>query len=262
MPAIDVRHRPWPLPQGPWIGRQSWCDLLFAHWPIAASVLRPLVPKALEIQEFAGTSWVGLVPFRMQGVMLRGLPDVPGISAFPELNVRLYVEHKGKPGVWFLSLDASSKLAVWGARKFFHLPYFHADMSLTREGERISYRSVRKANVAYQETRSAESAPLLSMTHAPTFVGDYTPTSSVYSSKPGSLEHWLTERYCLYAEAPDGSLRCTDVHHAPWPLQKAELQLTRNSMFEGHGISLPGTPELLHFSRRIDVIFWPPSPAR
>src|SRR5688572_28968890 len=126
---LRLEHRPWGLPGGAWRWRQSWEDLLFAHWPVPAAVLRPLVPEELRIEEYDGTSWVGVVPFRMSGVMLRPLPDLPGISAFPELNVRLYVERDGKSGVWFLSLDAYNRLAVWGARRFFHLPYFHARMS-------------------------------------------------------------------------------------------------------------------------------------
>src|SRR5262245_23820541 len=112
-PALSkTDHRPWPLPAGPWLGRMSWCDLLFAHWPVPADALRPLVPAALAIQEYDCTSWVGLVPFRMKDTMVRGLPDLPGLSAFPEMNLRLYVELGGKPGVWFISLDAANPLAV------------------------------------------------------------------------------------------------------------------------------------------------------
>jgi len=138
--AFDrVDHRPWPIPSHRWTWRQSWCDLLFAHWPIPAADLRPLVPAPLEVQEFDGTSWIGIVPFRMQGVMRRPWPDLPYFSAFPELNVRLYVEHEGRPGVWFLSLDATSALAVWAARRFFHLPYFHSKIRLSGLLDETSY---------------------------------------------------------------------------------------------------------------------------
>src|SRR5436190_2686663 len=139
-------HRPWPVPQAPWRWRQSWRDLLFAHWPVPAASLRHLVPKDVEIQEFGGTSWVGVVPFRMEGVMLRHLPNMPRLSAFAELNLRLYVEVGGKPGVWFVSLDAENRLAVWVARRLFHLPYFHATMAVARVGYRIEYRSERSAS--------------------------------------------------------------------------------------------------------------------
>ena len=235
-PAFErVDHRPWPVPENAWTWRQSWRELLFAHWPVPAAVLEPYVPKPLRLQEFDGTSWIALVPFRMSGVMRRPLPDLPWISAFPELNVRLYVEHGGKPGVWFLSLDATNPLAVWAARRFFHLPYYQARMSLTRQGETIRYRSERP------------SAGLAAW---------YRPTSDPYLSRAGSLEHFLTERYCLYARRPDGSLWRNEVHHAPWPLQKAEAGIETNTMFAFHGLHVEGPPAFLHYAHRIDVVVW------
>ena len=233
-------HRPWPLPAHEWTWRQSWCDLLFAHWPVPASLLQPLVPKPLEVQEFEGSSWVGVVPFRMQGVMRRPLPDLPYFSAFPELNLRLYVEHGGRPGVWFLSLDAANKVAVWAARRFFHLPYFHARMQMQGLPERVSYRSVRHTGEKDVE-----------------FVAHYEPDSDPYESRPGTLEHWLTERYCLYARSPKGQLFRAEVHHHPWPLHRAQAEIVRNDLFLPHDLPISGPPELLHFSRRIDVVVWP-----
>lgn len=225
------------MPLREWTWRQSWLDLLFIHWPISADVLRPLVPDGLTIQEFDGTSWIGVVPFRMQGVMRRPLPDVPGISAFPELNVRLYVEADGKPGVWFLSLDATNALAVWAARRFFHLPYHRARMSLVPSGEDIEFRSDRLKGSAR-------------------FSASYRPLGAPYESTPGTLEHWLTERYCLYARSPSGQLLRNEVHHLPWPLQSAEAEIKVNTMLAPCGISLPETTPILHFARQIDVIVW------
>jgi uncharacterized protein YqjF (DUF2071 family) len=218
--------------------RQSWLDLLFAHWPVPAAALRPLVPPSLSIQEHDGTSWVGVVPFRMEGVMTRGLPDVAGISAFAELNLRLYVERDGKPGVWFISLDAANSLAVWAARRLFHLPYFRADMSVREEAGRIRYDSVRRSPAA----RIA-------------FRGTYGPTSEVI--EPSSLERFLTERYCLYARAPSGALLRAEIHHAPWPLQRASAEIEENTIGDAQGIPLVGAPPLLHFARRLDVVVWP-----
>jgi uncharacterized protein YqjF (DUF2071 family) len=217
------------------VWRQSWRDLLFLHWPVPAERLQRFVPSGLSVQEFEGTSWIGLVPFRMAGVMRRPLPDLPGVSAFPELNVRIYVERDGKPGVWFLSLDATNPIAVWAARQFFHLPYFRAAMSLVREGGGVRYASHRPG---------AE------------FSATYRPTSAIYRSTPGSLEHWLTERYCLYARAPDGALFRNDVHHAPWPLQAAEVSISRNTFFELHGVPVSGSPTQIHFAERLDVVVW------
>lgn len=231
----ELDHRPWPLPAVEWTWRQSWRDLLFAHWQVPAAVLKPLIPRELELDEFEGTSWIGVVPFRMTGVMRRPLPDMPWVSAFPELNVRLYVTHGGRPGVWFLSLDATNALAVWAARRFFHLPYFRAEMSLRDDGREIRYESERSGAK---------------------FSAVYGPTGEPYGAARGTLEHWLTERYCLYARAPDGSLWRNDVHHAPWPLQPARAELRDNTMPAFHGLTVSGPPQLLHFARHLDVVVW------
>lgn len=205
-----------------------------------AAALRSFVPDSVTIEEFDGTAWVGLVPFRMAGVMRRPLPDLPWVSAFAELNLRLYVEVGGKAGVWFISLDAANPLAVWAARRFFHLPYFNAAMNVTRVGERIRYRSVRNASAK----RVA-------------FAATYWPTSSACESRRGTIEHFLTERYCLYTQRPDGTLLRADVHHFPWPLQTAAAEIEENTIGHAQGIPLDGPPALLHFSRQLDVAVWP-----
>lgn len=243
-----IDHRPWPLPSRPWIGRQKWLDLLFAHWPVPAAALRPLVPPALEVQQFEGTSWVGVVPFRMAGVTFRGLPSLPWVSAFPELNLRLYVEHAGRPGVWFLSLDAGNPLAVWAARRWYFLPYFHARMGVREEAGRIRYHSERFG----PGLDGSGKLPVR-------FAGEYGPTSEPYTAQPGTLEHWLTERYCLYSQGPDGSLYRAEIHHLPWPLQKAEALIQINDLPLAHGLPVElfdAPPPLLHFSRRVDVAVW------
>ena len=240
-PAFErTDHRPWPLPERRWTWRQTWLDLLFAHWPVAASAVRDLVPPELEIDEFEGSSWVGVVPFRMAGVTRRHLPDIPGLSAFPELNVRLYVRKDDRPGVWFLSLDASKALAVWAARRCFHLPYHWARMQCAAAGEGIRFHSVRRENPA-----------------GLAFGAEYRPCSEVRESLQGTLEHWLTERYCLYSMAPDGRLFRCEVHHAPWPLQSAECEIRRNEILRPSLPKLEGPPHQLHFARRIDVVIWP-----
>ena len=168
--------------------------------------------------------------------MRRPLPNMPWISAFPELNVRIYVRHNDQAGVWFLSLDAANPLAVWAARRFFHLPYHLAKMSLRRAGDTIHYDAHRK-DAAFQ--------------------GTYRPTSEVYLATHGDLDHWLTERYCLYVTSPDGSLWRNDVHHPPWPLQSATAEIQTNSMASFHGVTLQGPPPQLHYADRVDVVVWP-----
>src|SRR5579864_3295886 len=176
-------HRPWPRPRGPWVMTQSWHDLLFAHWPVDAAVLRAKIPPQLEIDTFMGQAWIAVVPFRMSGVRLRGTPSVPWLSKFPELNVRTYVVAENKPGVWFFSLDAGNFLAVAVARAWFHLPYFRAHMSCGQRDGWVHYKSER----THGDGRDA-------ILH-----GKYRPIGGAFESRPGSLEHFLTERYCLYA---------------------------------------------------------------
>lgn len=232
-------HRPWPLPAGRWTWRQSWKDLLFAHWPVPADVVRPLVPRGLAVDEFAGTSWVGVVPFRMSGVSRRPLPDVPGLSAFPELNLRLYVQRDGRPGVWFLSLDAANAVAVWAARRFFHLPYFLADIRIDSGPDGFAFTSRRVGNEADVS-----------------FHARYRPESEAFEARPGSLESFLAERYCLYAQSPDGSLSRADVHHVPWPLRRAAGEVEATSLLAAGGLRVEGPP-LLHCSVGVDVVVWP-----
>ena len=240
-PALEqTAHRPWPLPAGPWVGRQSWDDLLFAHWAMDPELLRPLVPPPLDLETRDGAAWIGVIPFRMRGVMLRGLPDIPGVSAFPELNVRTYVTYEDKPGVWFFSLDAGSRLAAWTARKLLSLPYHHARMEVSCSERRTAYRSEREA------------APEVR------FRAVYGPTGPPDDPTPGTLGHWLTERYCLYARSRLGRLRRIQIHHPPWRLQPAWAEIAENSMLSPHGVDLPEGEPLLHFARRQDVVTWAP----
>lgn len=238
----EIAHRPWPLPRGPWVMRQTWHDLLFAHWPMPVAEMRAAVPRALELDTYEGRAWLGVVPFRMSGVRPRWTPSLPCLSAFPELNVRTYVTSGGRPGVHFFSLEARNPLAVAIARAWFHLPYFRARMSCEPDGEKIRYASVRTH-------RGAPPAEL---------AGSYRPRGKGFRARPGTLEHWLTERYCLYASLADGRAWRADIHHLPWALQDAEAAFERNTMARAHGLGLPDGPPLLHFSRRQEVLVWNP----
>jgi uncharacterized protein YqjF (DUF2071 family) len=223
----------------------TWHDLLFAHWPVAASALRPLVPATLELDTFDGAAWIGVVPFRMSGVRVRGTPALPGPGAFAELNVRTYVTDGAKPGVWFFSLDAASRVAVRAARRWFHLPYFDASMTCDEGGGAILYRSRR----THVEAPPAE------------FVARYGPSGLDSRATPGSLDHWLTERYCLYAADPGGALLRSEIHHARWPLQPAHAAIHVNSMAAAAGVTLPAGPPRVLFTRRLDVVAWAPERA-
>jgi uncharacterized protein YqjF (DUF2071 family) len=239
----QVAHRPWPLPAGLWVMAQTWHDLLFAHWPIAATTLRPRIPAQLEIDIFEGQAWLAVIPFRMSGVRLRGTPAMPWLSRFPELNLRTYVTMGGKPGVWFFSLDAGNPLAVAIARAWFHLPYFRAQMLCEERDGWIHYRSERTHRRAPSGLLEAR----------------YRPAGEVYSAKPATLEHFLTERYCLYTADARGRIIRGEIHHPPWPLQLAEASFGQNTIAEASRFSLPNLASpLLHFSRRQDVTVWRP----
>jgi uncharacterized protein len=229
-------HRPWPLPAEPWIMLQVWFDLLFAHWQLPPESIRSLLPSGLELDTFDGAAWIAITPFHM--TMKARVPGTAlTLSRFAELNCRTYVTVAGKPGVFFFSLDANSRLAVRGARWFYRLPYFDARIRVDEEDERIRYGAQRKSQNAC-------------------FAATYVPTSSVRYSRPGTLEHWLTERYCLYTVSAKRIYRC-DIHHLPWPLQDATCEIEQNTIALAAGIrGLEGKP-LLHFAKKLEVLIWP-----
>ena len=234
-------HRPYPLPGGPWIMTQRWHDLLFMHLPIAPEALRPLVPPQLELDTFDGQAWVGIIPFGVSHASLRWVPPPPLLSRFPEINVRTYVTLQGIPGVYFFSLDAGNPLAVLGARTVFHLPYFFAHMRIQHQQETIYYQSQRKGT----------------QKPSPVYDASYHPNGPIFFAQRGTLEYWLTERYCLFTVTEKSRVYRVDIHHRPWPLQPAEQTSRRNTMASAQGIPLPDQPPLLHYARQQDVLFWP-----
>jgi uncharacterized protein YqjF (DUF2071 family) len=221
---------------------QDWGKLLFMHWRIDEKSLRPLIPEALTIDTFDGTAWIALVPFTMWDIRAFPpfLPPVPGLNKMHELNVRTYVRLNDVSGVWFLSLDANSLVAVLTARTFFHLPYYTAEMSLEEEENTINYSSI----------RTHADAPEAKL-EATWKTGETLPFSH-----PGSLEFFLTERYCLYA-AHKQKLYRSRIFHEPWPLRKATLSSLDSTMIESHGLPTPRDAPLLHYAEEISVDIWP-----
>lgn len=212
-----------------------WIDLAFLHWSVPVAALRPLVPAALEVDTFGDRGWIAVTPFRMTRVRPRFLPPVPGAADFPELNVRTYVRHRGRGGVYFFSLDAASALAVAAARVATGLPYFRATMSHRRVGDEIVYASSRSDR-----------------DRAPAFRVRYQPTGEVFHSVPGSLEHWGTERYSLFVQRRR-RLHRLDIEHAPWPLQPASVTIQENTMLPVDTGADTHPPHVL-FARCLDVV--------
>jgi len=224
--------------------RQEWRDLLFLHWAVDPESLRRLLPPGLDLDLFEGSAYVGLVPFTMRGVRPIGLPPMAGLSAFHETNVRTYVHMNGRePGVWFFSLDAANRVAVRVARRFFHLPYYDARMFLERE----SFPSSAVASaILYGGVRRWPSFDEVS------YLIKARPTGPVELALPGSLEHFLVERYRLYAEHR-GRLFQGTVRHRPYPLQTARVSVLDENLVAAAGVTRPSTGPLAHFSAGVNV---------
>ncbi len=222
-----------------WRIAMTWRDLLFIHWPVEASQLK--IPPPLEIDLYKGQAWIGIVPFYMTDVAVKPLVSLPGASSFPELNVRTYVTLNGHPGVWFFSLDAANYMAVVTARNFFHLPYYYAQMESKSDNHQVFYKSKR----IHPRAPSAE------------FEASYRPAGKVSLADRGSLDHWLTERYCFYASNLAGDILRCDIRHERWPLQPAELEIKKNSMTAFLDAQINTDKPLVHFSKKLNVHAWP-----
>ena len=218
-------------------GFQRWRHLLFLHWEVPVEALRAVLPATLEVDTFEGRAFVGVVPFTMRDVVPSWAPPVPGISHFHELNVRTYVHHRGRePGVWFFSLDAASSVAVLAARAGWGLPYHRARMRMQVDGASVHYTS-----------RRLWPGPKPADIDVRYRIGE--PTGS---AEPGTLEHFLAERYILYAQR-GGKLRIGRVHHRPYPLQRADVLSVEQTMVTVAGLPPPsGEPHAL-YAAGVDV---------
>jgi uncharacterized protein YqjF (DUF2071 family) len=228
----ETGHRPWAPPERPWFMGQTWEKLLFAHWPVEPERLERVVPPELPLDVLDGSCWVGVTPFAVKGLRVRGVAPPPVVSSFPELNVRTYVTVDGRPGIYFFSLDTSSRLAVETARRVYRLPYFRARQ--------------RFDGITFESSRDDPRAE---------FRARYRSVGEPAPPQPGSIDHFLTERYCLYTLDEARRIHRGEIHHPPWPLQAAEADIQLNTMGAQIGVQLDGTP-LLHFAERQDVVFW------
>jgi uncharacterized protein YqjF (DUF2071 family) len=223
---------------------QTWRDLLFAHWPLPAEAVGAVLPPGLVPDTFDGQAWVGVTPFEIAGLRLRGIPPIPGTSRFPELNVRTYITVNDRPGIYFLSLDAGNPLAALAARRAYRLPYFHARMQIRRYEETIHFLSSRTA---------PDGEPAA-------FEATYRPSGPPSVASPGSLAHFLTERYCLYTLDDRAGILRGEIHHPAWPLQPATATIVRNSMTKPWRLELPRSRPVLHFASLQNVLIWPLRP--
>lgn len=234
-------HRPWPMPAGPWLQEQHWNNVLFVHWPTPHERIQPFIPEGLELETYDGSAWLGIVALRLSGVHLRNLPSVPFASEFLQLNLRTYVRAEDKPGIYLFSADVSNPLVVTAARQLFFAPCWNAEMSYSADAELNLFSS----------TRDDPNAPTA------TFSASYGPISPMYNAEPGTLDHWLIERYCVYTADPSGQLFRSEAHHFPWPLQRAEALIGANTLTLPQGVELGEMdPLLCHYAHGLQALMW------
>jgi uncharacterized protein YqjF (DUF2071 family) len=243
--SID-RVAPTRRPPGSAVMRQNWFDLLFLHWAVPADLLRSLLPPGLELDTYAGRAYVGLVPFTMTGVRPIWTPPFPPLSNFHETNVRTYVHRKGRdPGIWFFSLDAANLIAVRLARAWFKLPYYYARMEMEKENLLSETLEVR-----YRTERLwPQPLPACCEVH-------YAPAGPAAPAQVGTLEHFLVERYILYAYA-QGHLYRGRIHHASYPLQPAAVSHLEENLVAAAGVVRPDVAPLMHYAREVRVQIFP-----
>ena len=234
-----VAHRPWPLPSTPWVMRRTLHDVLLIHWPVNPARIRSRVPAEFEVDLFDGSAWLSMAAFHVTNVGPRALSAAP--VTFSELTVRTYVRVADRPGVYFFSLDADSRLAVAAATYFLNLPYREASMDVSSTDGEFSYRSVRRRGTTGQ------------------FAATYRPAEPLCLALPGSLEYFLTERYCLYHLTRRGIPYRVDTHHRPWSLRNATAEFARNTMADVNGLPPCTTRPILQYAKRQDVVAWAPS---
>lgn len=241
-PDLRLRLAARAAPQGPAVGHQRWNHLLFAHWPVPAVQVQASLPEGLQVDTHDGVAYVGVVPFLMARVRPAFLPPLPWLSWFPELNVRTYVhDAAGRPGVWFYSLDCSRGVAVALARRFFHLPYFHARMAVRREGGVV--------RLASQLRREGDVACHFRWSEAP--------GAGAKPAEPGSLEFFLVERYTLFTTDRQGRLWSGEVRHVPYAVAVPEVAECSAVPARRAGFELAGPPASVLVAAPVDVSVFP-----
>ena len=251
----SVEHRPWLPPDAQWLISQSWNDVLFAHFAMEPSTLRPLVPEALTLELYDGAAWLTISPFCTSHLRPSGVPPLPMLSFFPQVNVRTCVRRDDKPGIFNFSVDAANLSAVWFARVFFRMQYWHATIQMS--GATMPARRARESGKDTIRFRGRRMHGPAALSGPATFEIAYYPEGLAERARPGSLDEFLTERYCVYSYNR-GKLYRTELHHQPWPLQRVGVELQTNTLTEPLGLTLPLKPDLCHFSRCNKLLTWAP----
>jgi len=249
--------RPWPLPQAPWIMSQQWRDITFIHYAVDSNMLHPFIPKGLELDTYHDQAWISIVVLQVHHLRLRFMPPIPGMMDFNQINIRTYVRSsEGKPGVYFLRIGATSRLAVFGASTFMHMPFVHADLRIDPmhpDKSQLSHPPIQRIDCSLSDHTKLRLRA--------------TPVSSPYPAVTNPLTKWLTERYCQYSDslhpvplqakgAVSSELLITDIQHSPWSVQTANVSVEENSLLQPFGIALPSSPHLATYTMKLQAYIW------
>jgi uncharacterized protein YqjF (DUF2071 family) len=241
------RIAPTLEPDQPVVMHQNWHHLLFLHWEIPPAELQRLVAPELTIDTFEGKAYVGVVPFTMTGVRPVMTPPLPWISSFHEVNVRTYVHLRGRdPGIWFFSLDASSSIAVAAARAAYKLPYFHSEIEFFASKDPLP-------DVQFDSKRNDPTGTMPANARI-----RYRPIDGIVSrASPGTIEHFLIERYILYTTDKEHHLHRARVHHQPYPIQRADVPECDETLTWAAGVKRSGDAPLRHYASEVNVRVYP-----
>ena len=241
------RVAPTLEPDQPVVMHQNWHHLLFLHWQVPPGELQRLIAPELTIDTFEGNAYVGVVPFTMTGVRPVLTPPLPWISNFHEINVRTYVHLRGRdPGIWFFSLDASSSIAVAAARAAYKLPYFHSEIEFFASKDPLP-------DVQFDSKRNDPTGTTPANARI-----RYKPIEGIVTqASPGTIEHFLIERYILYSADDDHNLYRARVHHQPYPIQRADLLELDETLIWAAGIRRSEVHPLRHYAREVNVKIYP-----
>jgi len=252
----SVEHRPWLPPRSQWLLSQNWNDQLFAHFAMDPPTVRRLVPEALALDLYDGVAWLTISTLCTSHLRPSGIPPVPGVSFFPLVILRTYVTMQGKPGLFYLSVDAGNLSAVWLARIFFRMQYWHSAICIS--GATIRARNPKECGIHFSSSRLHGPAA----TEGPAKLDViYSPEGDCEKARRGSLDEFLSERYCVYSWNR-GKYYRTEVHHQPWVLQHASVEVRANSIATPFGLALSPKPSLCHFSRSLKMLAWAPESIR
>lgn len=221
-----IDHRPWKLPEKPWVYYQEWNTPIFLHWAVDAKELERLLPQELELDVHENKAWISLVPFQIK-IKPRFLPSFPLLSSFDEVNLRTYVKYRGKSGVYFLNIEAGKRVSAWLARKLSGLPYIYASMKHEKEfftSENNRQKNRIKLNYQINEL----------------------------ITNPSKTDLWLSERYALFT-VKNNKVTTYDVHHMPWKLHRLSLREIHVD-YPAYKHLMQGAPSLTHYAHGVQVL--------